>query len=148
MLIDTVARMFSASQITVYAKDINRSMVFYRGLGFAEAFRYVPHGEPVHVELVLDGFRLGIADVAAARADHGLDPNLAGQAAEFVLWCTDTAAAFAKLTGEGAPALSAPHDWLDDLRLAWVADPDGDPVQLAGRGLTADLPGGPNTPAR
>lgn len=133
MSIATVARMFSAPQITVYAKDIRRSMAFYLGLGFAEAFRYAPHGEPVHVELVLDGFRLGIADVAAARADHGLDPNLDGQAVEVVLWCTDTDAAFAKLTGEGAPALSAPHDWLDDLRLAWVADPDGNPVQLAGR---------------
>ncbi|HEV7648590.1 MAG TPA: VOC family protein [Actinophytocola sp.] len=127
--------MFSAPQITVYAKDIRRSMEFYLGLGFTEAFRYAPHGEQVHVELVLDGFRLGIADIVAARADHGLDPNLAGQAVEVVLWCTDTDtdAAFAKLTGAGAPALSAPHDWLDDLRLAWVAGPDGNPVQLAGR---------------
>ena len=24
----------------------------------------------------------------------------------------------------------APHDWLDALRVAWVADPDGNPVQL------------------
>ncbi len=39
---------------------------------------------------------------------------------------------YARLTAAGAPSLSAPYDWLADLRLAWVADPDGDPIQLAG----------------
>jgi catechol 2,3-dioxygenase-like lactoylglutathione lyase family enzyme len=121
---------FSAPQITLYSKDIRRSMDFWAGLGFAEVFRYAPAGEPVHVELALDGFKLGIADVAAARADHGLDPNLDGQAVEVVLWCEDTDAAYAKLTAAGAPVLSGPHDWLADLRLAWVADPDGNPIQL------------------
>ncbi len=122
--------MFSAPQITLYSRDLPRAMAFYAGLGFIEAFRHAPRGEPVHVELVLDGFRLGIADVEAARADHGLDPDPDGQAVELVLWCTDTDAAFARLTAAGAPVLSRPHDWLEDLRLAWVADPDGNPIQL------------------
>jgi hypothetical protein len=26
--------------------------------------------------------------------------------------------------------MSAPHDWLETLRVAWVADPDGHPVEL------------------
>jgi len=128
--------MFSAPQITLYSKDIRRALDFWAGLGFAEVFRYAPAGEPVHVELALDGFKLGIADVAAARADHGLDPNLDGQAIEVVLWCADTDAAYAKLTAAGAPVLSRPHDWLDELRLAWVADPDGNPIQLVSRRAT------------
>jgi catechol 2,3-dioxygenase-like lactoylglutathione lyase family enzyme len=128
--------MFSAPQITLYSKDIRRALAFWGGLGFAEVFRYAPAGEPVHVELALDGFTLGIADVAAARADHGLDPNLDGQAIEVVLWCTDTDVAYAKLTAAGAPVLSQPHDWLDDLRIAWVADPDGNPIQLVSRRAT------------
>lgn len=128
--------MFSAPQITLYSKDIRRALDFWAGLGFAEVFRYAPAGEPVHVELALDGFKLGIADVAAARADHGLDPNLDGQAIEVVLWCADTDVAYAKLTAAGAPVLSPPHDWLDDLRLAWVADPDGNPIQLVSRRAT------------
>jgi len=42
------------------------------------------------------------------------------------------------LTADGAPSLSEPHDFLSDLRLAWVADPDGNPIQLAQkRGQTA-----------
>ncbi len=122
--------MFSSPQITLYSKDVQRAMRFYGGLGFTEMFRYAPHGEPVHVELVLDGFKLGIADVAAAKADHGLSPSLDGQAIELVLWCDDTDDAFARLTAAGAKALSEPHDWLDDLRVAWVADPDLNPIQL------------------
>ncbi len=125
--------MFSAPQITLYSADVRRAVDFYAGLGFTEAFRYAPAGEPVHVELRLDGFTLGIADVEAAKADHGLAPDLTGQAVEVVLWCDDTDAAFAALTAAGTPVLSEPHDWLDDLRLAWVADPDRNPIQLVSR---------------
>lgn|SRR5690606_1895350 len=125
--------MFSSPQITLYARDIHRTMEFYAGLGFVERFRYAPDSELRHVELQLDGFTLGIADVEAARHDHGLSPNLDGQAIELVLWCEDTDGAFARLVTAGAPVLSQPHDWLDDLRLAWVADPDGNPIQLVAR---------------
>jgi catechol 2,3-dioxygenase-like lactoylglutathione lyase family enzyme len=124
---------FSAPQINIYTADVERALSFYTGLGFEERFRYAPDGAPVHVELVLDGFTLGIADVEAARADHGLKPSLEGQAVEVVLWCDDTDAAFARLTAAGALALSDPHDWLGNLRLAWVADPDGNPIQLVER---------------
>lgn len=122
--------MFSSPQITLYSTHVQRALRFYAGLGFTERFRYAPAGEPVHVELVLDGFTLGIADIEAARSDHGLSPSVDGQAIELVLWCTDTDEAFARLTAAGAKPLSQPHDWLDDLRVAWVADPDLNPIQL------------------
>jgi predicted enzyme related to lactoylglutathione lyase len=82
------------------------------------------------VELTLDGFNLGIADVESARNDHGLSPALGGRPVELVLWCEDTDGQFDRLTGAGCAALSEPHDWLDDLRIAWIADPDGNPIQL------------------
>jgi hypothetical protein len=40
---------------------------------------------------------------------------------------------FERLVDEGAPAIAQPHDWLDDLRVAWIADPDGTPIQLVQR---------------
>jgi predicted enzyme related to lactoylglutathione lyase len=89
------------------------------------------NGTPVHVEVVLDLFTIGIAAVDAAIADHGLTPNLAGGPVEIVLWTDDTDRDYARLTAEGTPSLSAPHDFVSDLRLAWVADPDGNPIQLA-----------------
>ncbi|MEU7946200.1 VOC family protein [Micromonospora taraxaci] len=47
-----------------------------------------------------------------------------------ILWTDDTAAAYAELTANGVPALAPPHRWLDRLLIAWVADPDGNPIQI------------------
>jgi uncharacterized glyoxalase superfamily protein PhnB len=123
--------MFSKPAINVYSHDVMRLVSFYERLGFRETFRTPQDGAPVHVELNLDGFTIGIADVDAASAHHGLSPNLGGRPVEILLWTDDTDRDYARLTADGAPSLSAPHDFLSDLRLAWVADPDGNPIQLA-----------------
>jgi catechol 2,3-dioxygenase-like lactoylglutathione lyase family enzyme len=123
--------MFRSPAINIYSQDVVRLVSFYEGLGFRETFRTPKDGAPDHVEVVLDGFTIGIASVEAAAADHGLSPALGGRPVEIVLWTDDTDGAYARLTADGAPSLSAPHDWLSDLRLAWVADPDGNPIQLA-----------------
>jgi glyoxylase I family protein len=125
-----VAPVFHSPQINLYVEDVPRSVAFYERLGFAESFRTPAAGQPIHVELVLDGFKLGIAAVASARADHGLDVSPEGNAAELCLWTDDTDAAYAALLSYGATAMSEPHDWLDRLRVAWVADPDGNPIEL------------------
>jgi hypothetical protein len=78
----------------------------------------------------LDGFTIGIASVDAASADHGLSPDLGGRPVEIVLWTDATDRDYARLTAAGTPSLSPPHDFLADLRAAWVADPDGNPIQL------------------
>ena len=109
-------------------------MAFYTALGFVETFRTPAAGEPSHVQLALDGFTLGIATIAAARDHHGLDPRGEGRWIEIVLWTDDTDAAVAALVGNGAPLLSPPHDFLGGRRrAAWVADPDGNPIQLVQR---------------
>ena len=110
-----------------------RLVAFYEGLGFHETFRTPEDGVPIHVEVSLDGFTIGIADADSARADHGLHPSLDGRPVEILLWTDDADSDYARLTAEGAPSLSPPHDWLSNLRLAWVADPDGNPIQLAQR---------------
>ena len=125
--------MFSSPAINIYSHDVVRLVTFYEGLGFRETFRTPKDGTPDHVEVVLDGFTIGIASVETAIADHGLNPDLGGRPVEVVLWTDDTDGDYARLTDDGAPSLSAPHDWLADLRLAWVADPDGNPIQLAQR---------------
>jgi catechol 2,3-dioxygenase-like lactoylglutathione lyase family enzyme len=127
--------MYSTPQVNVYATDVSRSVAFYRAFGFEETFRTPGEGDPIHVELVLDGFKLGVASVASAVADHGLDLDLArpGRGMEVALWTDDADAAVARLVAVGAPVLSEPHDWLGTLRVAWVADPDGNPVELVER---------------
>ncbi|MGW5669653.1 VOC family protein [Micromonospora sp. NPDC003776] len=121
---------FRTPQVILFSEDVTRAAAFYTGLGFTEVFRVPAEGEPIHVDLVLDGYRIGIASVASTRDDHGLDPVPSGQRAAVILWSDDTAAAYEKLTAGGAPAVKAPHVWLDRLLIAWTADPDGNPIQL------------------
>ena len=106
---------FRAPHVVLFSEDVERAAAFYSSLGFAESFRVPGEGEPIHVDLVLDGYKLGIASVESTRDDHGLDPAPHGQRAAVILWTDDTAAAFAELTASGAPALAAPHEWLGRL---------------------------------
>ena len=121
------------AQTNLYSADVPRTVAFYARLGFTETFRTPAEGVPIHVELVLDGFKLGVADVGSARSDHGLEVTSDGRGAEVCVWTDDTDATYADLLAHGATSMSAPHDWLADLRVAWVADPDGHPVELVQR---------------
>jgi catechol 2,3-dioxygenase-like lactoylglutathione lyase family enzyme len=127
--------MFSTPQVNIYSEDVDNSVEFYRGFGFEETFRTPRDGPPIHVELALDGFKVGIAAASSAVADHGLDLDLSkpGRGMEILLWTDDTDAAFAGLVAAGARVLSEPHDWLGTLRVAWVADPDDNPIELVQR---------------
>jgi catechol 2,3-dioxygenase-like lactoylglutathione lyase family enzyme len=117
--------------INLYSRDLSRAAAFYSELGFVETFRTPESGEPVHIELTLDGFTLGIATTEAAQRHHSLRTGGEGRWIEIVLWTDDTDAAVNALVAKGAPLLSPAHDFLDGkLRAAWIADPDGNPIQL------------------
>jgi catechol 2,3-dioxygenase-like lactoylglutathione lyase family enzyme len=122
--------LFRSPQIILFSEDLPRAVAFYSRLGFSETFRVPTEGAPIHVDLALDGYKIGIATVASSRDDHGLDPIPKGQRAAVILWTDDTSAAFATLTASGAPALASPHEWLGRLLIAWTADPDGNPIQI------------------
>lgn len=123
--------MFRSPMINLYTRDLPRARAFYESLGFVESFRTPPTGEPIHVELKLDGFTIGLATLESAVRDHSLSPRGEGRWIEIVLWTEDTDGAVARLTTAGAPLLAPPHDWLDGrLRVAWIADPDGNPIQI------------------
>jgi catechol 2,3-dioxygenase-like lactoylglutathione lyase family enzyme len=125
---------FKSPLINLYSRDLPRLAAFYAELGFVETFRTPETGAASHIQLKLDGFSLGIATVEAARAHHGLRPEGDGRWIEIVLWTDDTDAAVVALVARGAPLLSPAHDFLDGrLRAAWVADPDGNPIQLVQR---------------
>lgn len=121
---------FRTPQVILFSDDLSRAVAFYTRLGFTETFRVPTDSEPIHVDLVLDGYKIGIASVASTRADHGLDPIAAGQRAAVILWTDDTAAAYADLVASGAPELAPPYVWLGRLLIAWTADPDGNPIQI------------------
>jgi catechol 2,3-dioxygenase-like lactoylglutathione lyase family enzyme len=121
---------FRTPQVILLSDALERAAAFYEGLGFEEVFRTPAEGPPIHVDLVLDGYRLGIASGESTRDDHGLDPVTSGQRVAVVVWCDDVPKAYDELVGRGVTALKPPEPWLGRLLIAWVADPDGNPVQL------------------
>jgi hypothetical protein len=121
---------FRKPQVILFSEDPLRTAAFYTGLGFTETFRTPSGAAPIHIDLVLDGYKIGIASVASTRDDHGLDPISTGQRAAIILWTADTVAAYEAIVAGGAPALAPPHPWLERLLIAWTADPDGNPVQI------------------
>lgn len=122
--------MFKTPQIVLFSRDLARAADFYRALGFEEVFRTPREGTPIHIDLVLDGYRLGLASETSTREDHGLDPVVAGQRAAVILWTEDTSAAYSRLQAAGATPVKAPEPWLDRLLIAWAEDPDGHLVQV------------------
>lgn len=126
--------MFARPQVNFYVADVDVSAAFYRdGFGFVETFRTPTAGRPEHVELRLDGFVLGLATIEAAQRAHGIPAGAGPARAELVLWCEDVDRAYADLLAAGASPLSVPHDFVEVLRAAWIADPDGHPVQIVAR---------------
>jgi glyoxylase I family protein len=121
---------FREPQVVLFSTDLARAVAFYESLGFAEVFRNPPSGEPIHVDMTLDGYRIGIASVESTRHDHGLDPVPAGQRAAVILWTDDVTAAYSELVAAGVSGLREPNEWLGRLHIAWLQDPDGNPVQI------------------
>jgi hypothetical protein len=87
---------------------------------------------PVHVEMRPGQFTLAVTSIDAALADHGLVLNPGPPSAELVVWTDDTNKAYMALMEKGAVSLSAPHDFLQSHRVAWVADPEGNPIHISG----------------
>jgi uncharacterized glyoxalase superfamily protein PhnB len=122
---------FTGFQVNMYADDVEPGVTFYAALGFEEAYRYAPAGEPLHVELRHGGLTIGIASVRAAREEHGLEVSQEGAAMELVLWYDDVDAAYARALAVGATAMREPHDFQEGrLRVGWVMDPLGNPLEL------------------
>ncbi|HEY7417289.1 MAG TPA: VOC family protein [Ktedonobacteraceae bacterium] len=124
---------FQDPSVNFFFRDVERAVQFYTDLlGFAETFRTPKDGAPVHVEMRLGQFLLAATSIDAALADHGLVLNPGPQSAELVVWTDDTDKAYRVLTEQGAASLSAPHDFLQSHRVAWVADPEGNPIHIGG----------------
>ena len=75
---------FYSPQVILLSDDIPRAAAFYEGLGFVQTFRTPAEGNPIHVDLVLDDYKIGIASGDSTRDEHGLDPITTGQRAAVI----------------------------------------------------------------
>jgi lactoylglutathione lyase len=115
----------------VYTPDVKRSAEFYGGrLGFQEIFRMPPGDDAGYIGLELDDSRLGIVDEAWPVERIGVRR---GDGPRFELWVyvDDVDAAVERLLEAGVPVLADPEDMPWGERMAYVSDPDGNPVALA-----------------
>jgi catechol 2,3-dioxygenase-like lactoylglutathione lyase family enzyme len=122
--------LFRSPQIVLFVRDVSRTAEFYEKVGFEEVFRTPAAGPPIHIDLALDGYRIGFASEASTREDHGMDPVVVGQRAAVILWTEDTPAAYSHLQELGARPVKGPEPWLESLLIAWVEDPDGHLIQV------------------
>lgn len=118
-------------QINLYVTNVEISVRFYsENFGFVETFRTPKEGTPVHVELKLGNFVLGLAHIGAAKSMHGLDVGGGKPSGEVLVWTDNVDNAYTVLINKGVKSISKPHTFLDTLRAAWVADPDGYPIEI------------------
>ena len=126
---------FTTAFPIVYCDDLPRTLAFYRDrLGFRLTFSYPEHGEPGFAALQLgDGAELALADVADEQAAHLHGKQVrpaSGHGFELCVYADDVDAAVDALRAAGVPVLAEPADqpWGD--RMAYVEDPEGNPVML------------------
>lgn len=133
---------FTDPAINYYVDDVEVATRFYIDhFGFVETFRTPKEGKPIHVEVTLGPFILGLASKEAGMSMHGLPLGPAEYPrAELVVWTDDVDAAYAMLVEKGVPSVSPPHNFLASLRAAWVMDPDGNPVEIVSRRVVEDAP--------
>ncbi|XVV04676.1 VOC family protein [Actinosynnema sp. CA-248983] len=114
--------------------DLARSLAFYQdALGFSITYRFPAEGDPVYVVVSLpDGSRLGLGQVAPdGRGVHGRPQRpTAGHRFELCVYHDDVDAAVTELAAQGHPVLLEPCDTPWGERVAFVADPDGNPVMI------------------
>jgi lactoylglutathione lyase len=126
--------MFVAAFVNLYTADIEAGLRFYRDLlGFKETFRTPTEGTPEHVELVLNGFGIGLGTVEAAKRVHDVDAAPGSPAMVLVVWTDDVDRAFADLTSAGVAVVQAPHNTGSNNRNALLRDPDGNLVEIVAK---------------
>jgi lactoylglutathione lyase len=113
----------------LYANGVERSALFYEKFGFQRHVQ-LPEDEPGYI-----GLKRGASELAIVSADWPRDHyELAmgdGPRFEMFLYISDVDATVETLRGSGTTILKEPQDMPWGERIAYVTDPDGNPVALA-----------------
>jgi lactoylglutathione lyase len=126
--------MYATGLVNLYTSDIDAGIRFYRDLlGFVETFRTPTEGTPEHVEFRLDGFKVGLGTVEAAKRVHDVDATPGSPAMVLVIWTDNVDSAYAELVDAGVPVVQPPHDTGNNNRNALLRDPDGNLVEIVAK---------------
>jgi lactoylglutathione lyase len=116
----------------IYARDVDAVAGFYARLGFREGFRMAADdGTAGFTRLERDGAELGVTTEESPRMLAGVEPG-PGPRHEMFVYVIDVDATVAGLREADTTIVREPADMFWGERLAYVADPEGNLVVLAG----------------
>jgi len=114
----------------VFAKHVSTTAAFYESLGFERHFQLPPDGEPGYI-----GLRRGANEVAVVAAEWPRQQYGAtiadGVRFELFIYVDELDGIVEQLRASGTTVLREPTDMPWGERVAYVSDPDGNPVALA-----------------
>jgi lactoylglutathione lyase len=120
----------------IYARDVEAVATFYTRLGFREGFRMAAEdGSAGFIRLERHGVELGVTTEESPRVLAGVQPG-PGPRHELFVYVADVDATVATLDRDGGSVVREPADMFWGERLAYVADPEGNLVVLAGAAAT------------
>ena len=123
----------------IFAAQVDTSATFYEGLGFQRHFQLPPEGEPGYFGLRRGTFEVGVVSADWPQQQYGARPGT-GVRFELFVYVEDVDGLVDALRGRGTPVLREPADMPWGERVAYVADPDGNPVGLARGPEASDSP--------
>ncbi len=112
-------------------RSVAHALTFYgEVLGFKELYRQPPEGEPGYVGMSLGDSRIGLVNAEWPRDQLGVELGT-GPRFELFVYVKDVDAAVELVRAAGGPVRREPQDMPWGERIAYVEDPDGNPVSLA-----------------
>ena len=110
----------------IYARDVALVSSFYERLGFEVVYRF----EAGYVSMRRGDASLGVTTVDSPKMLAGIDVGTEPRFEMFV-YVEDVDAMVAELRAAGVHVLAEPKDMPWGERVAYVTDPEGNPVALA-----------------
>jgi lactoylglutathione lyase len=118
----------------LYATDVETVAAFYAALGFEERVRMPgPDGRAGYLGLQRDAAELAVTTEESPRMLAGVEPG-PGPRHELFVYVEDLDTTVSELRRDGAKVLREPAEMPWGERLAFVTDPEGNVVTLAGSG--------------
>jgi lactoylglutathione lyase len=114
----------------VFAVSVNATSAFYEELGFERHFQLPADGDPGYVGLRRDGHEIAVVTREWPSQQYAASVG-DGVRFEMFVYVADVDAQVERLRELGATILSEPTTMPWGERVAYVEDPDGNPVALA-----------------
>ena len=114
----------------VFARHVSATAAFYERLGFERHFQLPPEGEPGYIGLRRGAYEVAVVASSWPNEQYGASVG-DGVRFELFVYVDEVDGLVEELRTGGVAVLREPADMPWGERVAYVTDPDGNPVALA-----------------